>query len=382
MNGEADDVEGIRVIDDFTLELRLKKPFSPFLGLLTMPAAYVVPLEEVLHQGRDFSSKPVGTGPYKLVEWLSHRHLRLDRSLDYFGESAKVSGIIYRVIPEELTAVAEFESGNLDILTIPSSVYSRYLNSDKWQNLILSIKGTNTYYIGLNCQRPPFNDPELRRAVNYAVDRARILHTLYEDKGRLSHGPVPDILRAWLAPDGYEYDPVKAREIISKGGYDGLKLKYYIAAEYQISVDIAEVVQSYLKDVGLDVEIQQLEWSAFKEAVNNGEPDMFWLSWWADYPDPENFLFPLFHSQNIGSAGNRSRYANDEVDKLVELGQHAPTLEKRNEWYSQAEEIIVKDAPWVFFWHRTDYVVRQPWVENFSIYPVYSMEKGLNIILN
>ena len=112
------------------------------------------------------------------------------------------------------------------------------------------------------------------------------------------------------------------------------------------------------------------------------EPDKFWLSWWADYPDPENFLFPLFHSKNFGSAGNRARYSNLEVDKLIELGQHASSLEQRNQWYSQAEEIIVRDAPWVFFWHRTDYVVRQPWVEHYRIFPVYSMEKGLNILLN
>ncbi len=381
LNGEADDVEGIRVIDDHTIEIRLRKPFTPFLGLLTMPAAYVVPLEEVLHQGQDFSSRPVGTGPFKLVEWLPHRHLRLERSMGYFGELAKVPGIIYRVIPEELTAVAEFETGNLDVLTIPSSAYSRYMGNEKWEGLILSIKGTNTYYIGLNSDRPPFNDPELRRAVNYAVDRARILRTLYEGKGRLSSGPVPDILRDWPDPEGYAYDPERARELISGGGYEGLKVKYYIAAEYQISVDIAEVVQSYLKDAGLLVEIRQLEWSAFKEAVNKGEADMFWLSWWADYPDPENFLFPLFHSQNFGSGGNRARYSNEEVDKLVELGQHAATLEQRNKWYSQAEEIIVQDAPWVFFWHRTDYVVRQPWVENYRIFPVYSMEKGVNITL-
>jgi peptide/nickel transport system substrate-binding protein/oligopeptide transport system substrate-binding protein len=382
MDGEADEVEGIRVVDDHTIEIRLSKPFSPFLGLLTMPAAYVVPLEEVLHQGKDFSSHPVGTGPYKLSEWLPNRHLRLERSLDYFSEPAKVPGIVYRVIPEELTAVTEFEIGNLDVLTIPTSAFERYMGSKKWKNLVSSIKGTNTYYIGLNSERPPFNDPELRRAMNYAIDRARILDTLYEGKGRLSSGPVPDILRQWQAPEGYAYDPDKAREIISANkSLKDRRIKFFIAAGYQISVDIAEVAQSYLADVGLKVEIQQLEWSAFKEAVNNGEADMFWLSWWADYPDPENFLFPLFHSKNIGPAGNRARYKNPEIDKLIELGQHAPDLEQRNKWYSEAEEMIVSDAPWVFFWHRTDYVVRQPWVEDYKIFPVYSMEKGLEISL-
>jgi peptide/nickel transport system substrate-binding protein/oligopeptide transport system substrate-binding protein len=381
MNGEADQVEGIRVVDDQTLELRLSKPFSPFLGLLTMPAAYVVPLEEVLYRGVDFSSRPVGTGPYKLTEWLPNRYLRLVRSNVYFGKQARVKGIVYRVIPEELTAVAEFEIGNLDVLTIPASAHARYINSEKWRQLVSSIEATNTYYIGLNCSRPPFDDLELRQAINYAIDRKRILETIYEGRGRIANGPVPDILRDWPAPDDYPYDPLRARRIIASKGLEDIRVKYYITSEYQISVDIAEVVQSYLHEAGLKVELRQLEWSAFKDAVNKGEADMFWLSWWADYPDPENFLYPLFHSRNFGPAGNRVRYSNEEVDRLVELGQHAPSHEKRNQWYARAEEVIVSEAPWVFFWHRTDYTVRQPWVRHFRIYPVYSMDKGTEIML-
>jgi peptide/nickel transport system substrate-binding protein/oligopeptide transport system substrate-binding protein len=112
MNEEADEVSGIRVVDDYTLEVRLEKPFAPFLGLMTMPTAYVVPVEEVLHWGPDFSSNPVGTGPFVLRQWLPNRHLALDARKDYFDVPAGVKGIVYRVIPEELTAVAEFELGN------------------------------------------------------------------------------------------------------------------------------------------------------------------------------------------------------------------------------------------------------------------------------
>lgn len=376
MKGESEGVEGIRVIDDYTLEIRLVKPFSPFLSLLTMTSAYVVPREVVEERGPDFSSRPVGTGPFVLREWLPNQHLIFERSEDYFGPPARVEGIVYRVIPEDLTAVAEFEIGNLDVITIPSSEYSRYRESPRWSPLISSIKGLNTYYLGLNCSKPPFDDPVLRRAMNHAVDREKILNTLYEGRGRLARGPVPDLLRKWPAPEAYTYDREKARKIIKEA--DVPEVDFYVTADQEV-VDMAEVIQSYLMDAGLKVRLRQLEWSAFKEAINKGEHHMFWLSWWADYPDPENFLFPLFHSSNHGPSGNRVRYTNPEVDALIEAGQHATSETLRDGYYEKAERLIVRDAPWVFFWHRTDFTLRQPWIKHYEIYPVYSMDKGTEI---
>ncbi|MEJ2182981.1 MAG: ABC transporter substrate-binding protein [Nitrospirota bacterium] len=380
MEGKAREVKGIRVLDDYTLEIRLKRPFSPFLGLLTMTPAYVVPMEVVLNWGPEFSSHPVGTGPYVLKEWRSNRRLTLRARKDYFATPPRVKGIVYRVIPEELTAVAEFDLGNLDVLTIPASAYSRYRKSPRWRGLIASQKGLNTYYLGINCTHPPFDSPAVRRALNQAIDRKKILETFYEGRGRLASGPVPDVLRAWDPPEGYKTDIEAARAVFRESGATKREISFYITADQEV-VDMAEVIQAYLRKAGLKVRITQLEWSAYKEALNKGEADLFWLSWWADYPDPENFLFPLFHSSNHGPAGNRVFYTNPEVDGLIEAGQHAASEKERNRAYEKAERIIVKDAPWVFFWHRTDYTVRQPWVSNYRIYPVYSMDKGLDIAL-
>ena len=381
MKGKAKDVKGIKLIDDYTLEIRLKRPFSPFLSLLTMSAAYVVPSLEVEKLGPDFSSHPIGTGPFVLREWLPNRELRLEKRENYFDSPARVKGIIYRIIPEDLTAVTEFELGNLDIITIPVSEYSRYRNDPAKQNFISSIKGINTYYLGLNCSKPPFNNLRIRKAISYAIDREKILKTIYEGRGRLADGPVPDNLRKWKGKPNYEYNPEKAREIIKKEGQEGITINFYITADQEV-IDIAEVIQSYIKAVGINVKIKQLEWSAYKEAVNKGEPHMFYLSWWADYPDPENFLFPLFHSSNFGAGGNRTRYSNPAVDSMIEKGQNTLNIEKRSLLYEKAEELIVADAPWVFLWHRTDFTIRQPWIKNYKIYPIYSIDKGTDISLS
>jgi ABC-type transport system substrate-binding protein len=378
MKGTADDVKGIKIIDDYTLQIHLKRPFSPFLSLLTMTAAYVVPHEEVEKWGPDFSSHPVGTGPFILKDWLPNRELLLEKRLNYFEKPPNIKGIIYRIIPEDLTAITEFEIGNLDVITIPASEYSKYKNDPQKSKLISSIKGLNTYYLGLNCSKPPFNNVNLRRAMNYAIDTKKILNTIYEKRGRLASGPVPDVIRTWSIPDYYEYNPEKAKEFIKKEGLQNIKIYFYITADQEV-IDMAEVIQSYIRAVGIDVKIKQLEWSAFKEAINKGESDMFYLSWWADYTDPENFLFPLFHSSNHGAAGNRTRYTNKSVDLLIEKGQLATNKKNRDLFYKKAEEIIISDAPWVFLWHRTDFTIRQPWIKNYKIYPIYSMDKGTEI---
>lgn len=371
-------VSGFRVIDDYTFEIRLSRPFSPFLSILTMTPAYVVAKEDVERWKSDFSSHPSGTGPFVMKSWLPNRELVLERNGDYFDKSAKVKGIVYRIIPEDLTAITEFELGNIDVVSLPASAYSKFKNDKKWSSHIISIKGLNTYYLGMNSSRPPFNNANLRKAVSYAIDRKKILETFYEGRGRLAAGPVADLLRKWEIKNSFEYNPEVARKIITEEGVSEINVNMYVTADQDI-IDLAEIIQSYLSEVRINVKIKQLEWSAYKEAINKGEPDMFWLSWWADYPDPENFLFPLFHSSNLGPAGNRTRYTNKEVDALIEKGQCSLNERDRNSFYQRAEEIIIEDSPWVPFWHRTDFLMKQPWVKNYRVYPIYTMDKGTEL---
>ena len=379
IKGRTKDVSGIKIEDKYTITIILEEPFTPFLNLLCMTAAYVIPKEDVEMWGADFSTHPSGTGPFVLKEWRHNQYLKLEARNDYFEGKAKIKGIIYKIIPEDLTAVAEFESGNIDVISIPASEFKRYRESSQWKDFISSSPGINTYYLGLNCERPPFNNPLLRKAVSYAIDRRKILNTIYEGRGIPASGPVPPVLRNWPAPEIYEYNPEKAKSLLKEAGYpNGLNIKIYLTSDQEI-LDILEVIQGYLMNVGIKAELRQLEWSAYKNAVNSGEPDAFWLSWWADYSDPENFLFPLFHSSNFGAGGNRTRFKNSDIDALIEKGQRALDKKLRNEYYQKAEEYIVNDAPWVFFWHRTEYTLRQKWVKNYKIYPIYSIDKGMEI---
>jgi peptide/nickel transport system substrate-binding protein/oligopeptide transport system substrate-binding protein len=401
MEGADSDVKGIRVLDEYTVEIVLGEPFGPFLNLLGMPSAYIVPREEI--EKGEFPSHPVGTGPFKLKDWKRGRELVILANEGHFSGRPNVNGIVYRIIPEELTTIAEFESGNLDIIGLPSTEFKRYSESPKWRGLIKKAPGLNTFYLGFNCQRPPFNDRRVRQALNYAVDRERILKTILEGRGELARGPVPTFLKIKTTPHlnplplmgeegkgvpsplagegqggGYSYNPEKARSLLKEAGYENLRFKIYQSAD-QETVDIMEVVQQYLKKVGVEAEIVQLEWSAFKDAVNKGEADSFWLSWRADYPDPENFLFPVFHSSNWGPAGNRARFSDKGFDRLIEDAQKEPGKDRREELYMGAENRVIEEAPWLFFWHRNDYIIHQPWVSGVKLYPIYNADKGTDV---
>jgi peptide/nickel transport system substrate-binding protein/oligopeptide transport system substrate-binding protein len=368
-------VSGIQAKNENTLVIILDRPFGPFLSLLAMTTAYVVPREEVERLGQDFGTHPVGSGPYVLAEWKHGQHLVLAARDDYFEGRPKLNGIYYRVIPEDLTAVLEFETGHLDVLLIPSSEYRRYTTDPAWRDLVYGRPGLNSYYLGLNC---------MRRAVNMSIDRRHILNTVFEKRGILAAGPVPPGLwrnKAWQRTStGYGYDPQRAKALIREAGAEGALVRIYITMDSEV-LDIVEVIQHYLNSVGLKAEITQLDWSALKHKVNEGEPDAFWLSWWADYPDPENFLFPLFHSSSVGSGGNRTRCLDADLDRLIETAQHTMDEQQRYRLYRQAEERIIHSAPWAFMWHRADYFVIQPWVKDFKIYPIYSIDKRVDVTI-
>lgn len=378
MRGEAGNLEGLEAPDNYILKIRLVRPYLPFLGLLCMTAAYVVPSEEVERFGPEFSVHPAGTGPFILADWKHNSQLVLSANEKYFGGKPASYGIVYRIIPEDMTAVTEFELGNLDVISVPSPEIKRYISSEKWQPFISKAAGLNTYYLGFNCSRPPFGNKALRKAVASAIDRAKILNTFYEGRGLIASGPVPPVLRHWETPPIQVYNPVGARHAVISTGIKDTVINFYVTSE-QETLDLAEIIQSYLKAAGLNVRIRQLEWSAYKAAINNGEADMFWLSWWADYPDPGNFLFPLFHSKTLGPAGNRSRYMNPEVDRLIEAGQNAATFNERDLNYRKAEMIITEEVPWVFFWHKSDIIVRNPRLKNHKIFPIYSIDKGTEV---
>lgn len=382
MSGTAERVEGIRVTGDFTLELTIESPFAPFISMLGLTTAYIVPREAVESHGRDFSFNPSGTGPFVLENWRHNQYIVLKARQDYFNGPAHIDGIYYKIIPENFTALVSFEKGDIDVLPeIMSSEYHRFATDPAWKNYISMAEGLNTYYLGLNCQMAPFTDPLVRRAMNHAIDRQRILDALLEQRAALAKGPVPPLLRGEPEPAGYPYDPEKAKHLLAEAGFaDGFTMTIYQSADIE-TLDILQTVQSYLRAVNIKANIVQLEWSAFLDTVAKGKAQAFWLSWWADYPDTENFLFPLFHSSNFGTGGNRARFKNTEIDRMIEAAVAIPDEEKRKHMYRLIETQVIEEPPWVFFWHKASCSIHQPNIKGYGITPLAVMEKWTDVII-
>jgi len=378
MQGRSAGVSGLRVLGPHRLEIELAEPFAPFLSMLGLTTAYVVPREEVERLGIDFGLQATGSGPFVLDEWKHNQHVRLSKNPAWCGPAPLSSGICYRIIPEDFTAMVAFEKGSLDVLPeIMASEYARYTSDPYWRDYVQQAAGLNTYYLGLNCRREPFNDARVRRAMNYAIDRPTMLAAILDGRGKLARGPVPGLLRRGPAPPGYAYDPQRARSLLAEAGYpDGFSMQIYQTADSE-NLDMCQAVQAYLQAVGISASIVQLEWSTFLAAVADGEADAFWLSWWADYPDAENFLYPLFHSANLGAGGNRSQYVDSRFDRLIEQAVTSLDSRQRDAHYVQSEHLIADQAPWVFLWHKHACSIHRPELQGYRSVPLTVMEKGI-----
>jgi ABC-type transport system substrate-binding protein len=375
------DLVGIQTPDARIVRILLEEPFAPFLALLAMPNAVILPAEEVQRWGDAFGQHPVGTGPFILEKWVRDKELFLTKNPEYFAGPPLVSGVQYRVIPEAWATVSEFSRGRLDWIAIPEGHMEEFLTDPSMRERLKHSEGLNTYYLGFHCGRAPLDNPKVRRALAMAIDRGKMVATLMKQRAILAVNPIPPALDPALgevAP--IPYDPAAAKRFLEEEGITNLHLRLYQASSLETQEKM-EVVQHYLSQIGVQVELVQREWSSFKEAVVEGEADMFFLSWWADYPDPENFLFPNFFSDNGGAGGNKTRFSDETLDEWILQANKETDPIQRKELYRRCAHRIVDLSPWVFLWHRSEWVVTQPWVKNLELANVYNAEKFTHIVL-
>jgi len=365
LKGLTDEVKGFICEDDYTFVVKLKKPFAPFLCFLTMPCAYIVP-----ENYKDFTRTVIGTGPFKLVKYERDVAIELVRNEKYFQKKSKVDKLVIKIIKDPVTALVEFHNGNLDILKLNPV----HLKSLKGNFRILTRPQLNVYYIGLNCEKEPFKYKEFRKALNLAVDKEAIIKTLLKGNGKVANCSVPpSLLKTDWEP--YPYDIENARKLISKYNISNRTFNLWVKSSTE-ALDIGSRIASYLKKAGLNVKIVQVDWSTLKASINAGKTDMFFMAWFADYPDAENFLVPLFHSKNIGGAGNRARYKNKEIDRLLNKVVEITDEKKRMSMYKLIARKIFDDAPWIFLWYKVSQYAISNRVRGFMPPVIFNADKG------
>ncbi|MGH7383019.1 MAG: ABC transporter substrate-binding protein [Candidatus Methylomirabilales bacterium] len=368
MAGKTRRVTGIEILGPHKLQLTLERPFAPFLALLAYPAASVVPREETARWGRQFSTHPMGTGPFRFREWRHDDRVVLDANPDYFQGAPHLDRIVFRVIPDEMTRFQEFKAGNLEHTDVPTGLFQMVRNDPMLSRMLFSGPSLGINAIQFNLERPPFRgNPKLRQAFNYIVDKEAVAAVILEKRVMPARSILPPGMMGHNRDlQGYPYNKAHARRLLAEAGHEGGKDLPPLTLHYNtglVNRKIAEFVQGMLREIGVTVALREMDWPAYLNLVDRGDVQLFRLGWLADYPDPENFLTVLFHSRNKGSKGNLSRYVNPRVDALLDRADGGLDPAERTRLYREAEKIIVEDAPWIFLHYYSTDVLIQPRVK-------------------
>jgi ABC-type transport system substrate-binding protein len=366
--GEAKEVEGIKILSDYALDIELQEPVGFFLSYLTLPATSVLPRELCSRSGTELNEQPVGTGPYKIVKIAPGERIVLKKNPDYFLQGCPYADeVVIRLgVPDVLPLL---RSGEAEFAAHLQPEFLHDLRQDPaWEANIHSSVQLHTSYIALRSDAPPFNDKRVRQALNHAVDCGELNRSVHHGAHEAAKGVLPPgILGHDPEFKGYPFDPEKAKALLHEAGHPhGFKTVYYkLRSDLGLSREIQFVLDSFAR-VGVEVEIRDVSEAEFRE-MQRGEdrPPMFYAGWYADYPDPDNFFSSLFHSKNQGIAG--LCYSNSRVDILIDEARRESDLNVRERLYRKAEGLVVGDAPVVFLLHERAYVVTQPYVSGVRL---------------
>jgi len=376
IDGNASEISGIKVIDDRTLQITIDAPKAYFLAKLTYPTAFVLDQETVEAGGRSWwVDNPVGTGAFKLAEYRIGERIVLERNEEYYREPALLDSIVMNLAGGQ--AMAMYENDEIDITGVGLFDLDRVLDPTEPlnQELVIAPPGFSVSYIGFNTTKPPFDDPKFRQALNHAVDKELIATEVLSELVQPAYSVLPPGFPGYTDEiEGLMYDPELAKQLLEESAYADADSRPRIVVTVPgtggtIGLDLEVILEMWKQTLGVEVEIQQVEWATYLEDLENQKFQAFaGLGWEADYPDPQDFLDILFHTD---SGINHGAYSNPAVDSVLEEARTEPDVLRRIELYHDAEQLIVNDAAWVPMWFTGErYALVKPNVEGYAMTPM------------
>jgi peptide/nickel transport system substrate-binding protein len=362
------DVERVDIIDPYTVNIITKVPYGPILNALAHSSGSILNKKYVEAAGADAFQKPIGTGPFKFESWKAGDRIVLSTNKDSFRGAPEVDGLIYRIIPESTTRTIALETKEIDISLVVDPVDIPIVKSKSYLKLYQTPSLSLTY-LGFNIGRAPGSDLRVRQAIASAINLPDIVDAAFWKAAVPAYSVLPE------ATVGYNKnlprnvrDIEKAKKLLAEAGYkDGLKLKLWLN-ENQSRKDSAVIIQAQLKEIGIDIEIEILEWGSYLDKLFKQEHDLYILGWSGSL-DPDGGLYALFHSKNIGPSGNNSVYINPKVDELLDKGRQTTDVSVRIPIYEEAQEIIVRELAVFPLVNPISVVGAQDYIEGFNITP-------------
>ena len=401
-------VTGVEAVDEYTVQITLEYPFAPILAHLAHDAGGMISKDvidadyeaalsdageemsvdeyyELREEGGEeheeiadaiteetgnyIADNPVGTGPFEFESRAPGEEVVLAKNGDYHDEenSAQLHTVKFIVVPETAARLAEIETGASHIAggAEPTNI-DRMEQHDATEVDLTPSLGLS--YVGFNVEKEPLDDPLVRQAISYAIDREAIIEGIYEGVGTPAEGPLaPGVFGYDEDVSGITYDLDRAKELMEEAGQeDGFEIEILTNDQPQ-RVDTAIYMQEALAELNIDVSVQQLEWGAYLETTAQGDHDMFVLGWSTVTGDADYGMYALLQSSMHGDPGNRSFLSNDNVDELLEAGRTETDPDARQEIYSELQEELVDVAPMIYIHHQDFVTGVNSNVENFEI---------------
>jgi len=376
VDGKAPHVSGLRTPDKSTLVIELKEPQYTFRYVLAMTFACPVPRELVQRYGRDFSSHLAGSGPYHLAEWRRGLSVRLDRNPYYQGPDGFVDGLDLMIGCDDTVMTMMLERGEIDQVPLASPAQAaRFKRDPRLRSWLKLVDAAETDYFFMNTEMKPFDDARVRQAVNFAINRERLLK-LAGGFATVADGIVPPAI-PWHNPDlpRYDFNPDRAQALLREAGYpSGFKTELWYSGDQPIFSRLAEGVQQDLRQVGIQVELRPANFTAFdaKVTTRHQAPCGIW-GWFQDYPDPSDFLDVMLNGERITDVecNNTAFYNNPEVNRCLDAAARSLDPAERTRLFRQAETLIMQDAPWAPLIYEQIPVLYNPRVHGTEPHPVW-----------
>ncbi len=377
-------LEKIEAVDEKTVRFTLKEPYAPFLPALALFNCSIVSPAAFASEGKDaegryaynFAQKPVGSGPFVFERWEKDAHITLRANKEYWGGAPYIEKLMFKAVVDAQTRLKELESGSIHGMENPELRDLALIQKNPDLRLIGS-PGINVCYLAMHTGKKPFNDARVRQAIAFAIDKKRIIATAYDNLAKPAVSMCPETMVGFSKTlIDRTRDPKRAKRLLAEAGYaDGFRttLWYPIVQRAYLGDPgtTATQIQQDLKEIGITVEIRNIDWSAILKATSAGEHEMCLMGWMADIFDPDNFLYVLLDKDNAveGVANNLSFYKGERVHELLLGAQRSYDWRRRESLYQEAQEILHEEVPTVPLVTVPDFRVLRKDVRGYAIYP-------------
>ncbi|MEO7741470.1 MAG: ABC transporter substrate-binding protein [Usitatibacter sp.] len=372
-------IEKVVPVDENTVVFETSKPMATLLEALAGSQGAMASPTAVRKLGKDAARNPVGTGAFVFKEWIPNERIVLARNPDYFGEKAKVDVFHYRPVPEGGARVIELESGNADIVTnIPPEAAARLKSNPKVRLEVMP--STFQIVFEINAARPPFNDVRMRKAINLAVDRKAIVEKILGGYGTVPDGLFPVGVQGRVPQKPWDYNPLEAKRLVKEVFPNGYNEKIVIWAtngRYAKDRAVAEAVQGYLNEIGLQTEFRVWEWASYQKELYLAKPGQGTgkgsnaAHLWMLGTSIQDADWRLRRKVMPGDGANLTGYNNPKVTELMNKAVTTMDYKERMGYYAQVQKIFwEEDAAWLFLFNQVQIIGMNPAVKNLRMYGI------------